>query len=85
MTPDMLKQVLAQRAQVKPDAQSLLKLLGTASSNASATSSKATRVLINVRLANGRDVFAEVVIVTLQNDDEPFRVLSWRDDIDGPL
>ena len=69
----------------QPDGQSLLKLLGTASSNASVTPSKATRVLVNVRLGNGRDVFAEVVIVTLQNDDEPFRVLSWRDDIDGPL
>jgi general secretion pathway protein K len=85
MTPDMLKQVLAQRAQEKPDPQSLIKLLGTASTNASVTSSKATRVLVNVRLGNGRDVFAEVVIVTLQNDDEPYRVLSWRDDIDGPL
>ncbi len=85
MTPDVLRQVLAQRAQGAPDGQSLLKLLGPASSNASVTPSKATRVLINVRLGNGRDVFAEVVIVTLQNDDEPFRVLSWRDDIDGPL
>lgn len=85
MTPDVLRQVLAQRAQGTPDGQSLLKLLGPASSNASVTPSKATRVLINVRLGNGRDVFAEVVIVTLQNDDEPFRVLSWRDDIDGPL
>jgi general secretion pathway protein K len=85
MTPDVLKQVLAQRAQGAPDGQSLLKLLGPASSNASVTPSKATRVLINVRLGNGRDVFAEVVIVTLQDGDEPFRVLSWRDDIDGPL
>jgi len=85
MTPDVLRQVLAQRAQGAPDGQSLLKLLGPASSNASVTPSKATRVLINVRLGNGRDVFAEVVIVTMQNDDEPFRVLSWRDDIDGPL
>ena len=85
MTPDVLKQVLAQRAQGAPDGQSLLKLLGSASSNASVTPSKATRVLINVRLGNGRDVFAEVVIVTLQDGDEPFRVLSWRDDIDGPL
>ena len=85
MTPDVLKQVLAQRAQATPDGQSLLKLLGQASSNASVTPSKATRVLINVRLGNGRDVFAEVVIATLQNGDEPFRVLSWRDDIDGPL
>ena len=85
MTPDALRQVLAQRAQGTPDGQSLLKLLGPASSNASVTSSKATRVLINVRLGNGRDVFAEVVIVTLQDGDEPFRVLSWRDDIDGPL
>ncbi len=85
MTPDVLKQVLAQRAQATPDGQSLLKLFGQASSNASVTPSKATRILINVRLGNGRDVSAEVVIVTLQNGDEPFRVLSWRDDIDGPL
>jgi general secretion pathway protein K len=75
----------AQRAQGKSDGQSLLKLLGPASSNASVTPGKATRVLINVRLGNGRDVSAEVVIVTLQDGDEPFRVLSWSDDIDGPL
>lgn len=85
MTPDVLRQVLAQRARGKPDGDSLLKLLGPASSNASVTPSKATRVLINVRLGNGRDVFAEVVIVALQDGDEPFRVLSWSDDIDGPL
>ena len=85
MTPDVLRQVLAQRAKGTNDGESLLNLLGPARSNASVTPSKATRVLINVRLGNGRDVFAEVVIVTLQNDDEPFRVLSWRDDIDGPL
>jgi general secretion pathway protein K len=85
MTSDMLKQVLAQRAQATPDGQSLLKLLGQANSNASVTPGKATRVQINVRLGNGRDVFAEVVIATLQGGDEPFRVLSWRDDIDGPL
>ena len=85
MTPDVLRQVLAQRAHGTNDGESLLKLLGPARSNASDTPSKATRVLINVRLGNGRDVFAEVVIVTLQDGDEPFRVLSWSDDIDGPL
>jgi general secretion pathway protein K len=86
MTPDVLRQVLAQRANGTRDVEALLRLLGPARANASAdTPSKATRVLINVRLGNGRDVFAEVVIVTLKDGDEPFRVLSWSDDIDGPL
>jgi general secretion pathway protein K len=34
-------------------------------------------------LENGRRVAAEVVILVLQDGDEPYRVLSWRDDFDG--
>jgi general secretion pathway protein K len=34
-------------------------------------------------LENGRRVTAEAVILVLQDGDEPYRVLSWRDDFDG--
>jgi general secretion pathway protein K len=34
-------------------------------------------------LENGRRVAAEVVILVLQDGDEPYRVLSWHDDFDG--
>jgi general secretion pathway protein K len=30
-------------------------------------------------------VRAEVVILLLEDGDEPYRVLSWRDDFDGPI
>jgi general secretion pathway protein K len=34
-------------------------------------------------LENGRRVAAEVVILVPEDGDEPYRVLSWRDDFDG--
>jgi hypothetical protein len=50
---------------------------------ANATPNPAARIEVRIRLDNGRAARAEVVILVSQDDDEPFRVLSWRDDSDG--
>ena len=33
---------------------------------------------------NGRQVRAEAVILIIEGDEEPYHILSWRDDFDGP-
>ena len=45
--------------------------------------SAATRVTTRISFDNGRRIASEAVIL-LGNDNEPFRVLSWRADIDVP-
>jgi hypothetical protein len=38
---------------------------------------------MQIRLDNGRGARAEIVILVLRDQDEPFRILLWRDDSDG--
>ena len=84
VTPEQLQDVLARRAENPLDGDRLMKLLGAAGAGASARSVRAVRVFVQVRLDNGRAARAEVVILT-QEEGEPYRVLSWRDDTDGPI
>jgi general secretion pathway protein K len=65
------------------DGEALLKLLGSAHALATDKPNPTARVRMQIRLDNGRAARAEVVILVMQNEDEPFRVLSWRDDSDG--
>ncbi|WP_147262919.1 general secretion pathway protein GspK [Roseiarcus fermentans] len=83
VTPDLLQRLLAARAQSPGDGEALLGLLGSARSWANAASNPAARIDLRIRLDNGRTARAEVVILVSPDDDEPFRVLSWRDDSDG--
>lgn len=85
ITREQLRKVLAQRAQNPDNGQALLNLLGPASALASVTANPAARVEVSIRLDNGRTARAEVVILILKEDEEPFRILSWRDDSDGPI
>jgi type II secretory pathway component PulK len=85
VTPEELQKVLAQRAHDPLDGESLLKLLGSARAAANASPNSAARVKMQIRLDNGRVARAEVVILVLQGEDEPYRVLSWRDDSDGSI
>jgi general secretion pathway protein K len=84
MNPQLLQQALAQRAQNPHDAQALQKALGPAGNQAAARQRKASRVDVTVDLDNGRRVNGEVSILMLEGADEPYRVLAWRDDFDGP-
>jgi general secretion pathway protein K len=45
---------------------------------------KAMRVAVRVDSDNRRQVRGEAAILLLDDGDAPFRVLSWRDDFDGP-
>ena len=83
VTTDQLQKVLGARMQSPEDGEALLKLLGSAHALASDKPNPTARVRMQIRLDNGRAAGAEVVILVMQNEDEPFRVLSWRDDSDG--
>ena len=82
MTPDRLDAVLKRRSAVPPDVPAVLELLGPVQ-GATAKGGAATRLAVRVGLADGRQVAAETVILLLENADDPYRVLSWRDDFDG--
>jgi general secretion pathway protein K len=81
MTPERLGNVLQQRAGPMQ--------FGQAQANdatqklAASPPAQSYRLNIRMGLENGRRVAAEVVILVLQDGDEPYRVLSWRDDFDG--
>ena len=84
MTPDRLDAVLNQRAAAPRDSQSVLGLLGPDQSGATTQASAPTRVTVRVGLGDGRRIVGEAVIILLEDAAEPFRVLSWHDDFDGP-
>jgi general secretion pathway protein K len=85
MTPDLLNGVLAQRAAGPQNGEYVLQRLGPARGSATLEASKAIRVKVGVEFQNGRRVNASVVILLVENADAPFRVLSWRNDADGPI
>jgi general secretion pathway protein K len=85
MTPDRLQAVLDQRgATAAGDAQAAAKLASAAPLAAAPDSRKAMRVTLRIDFDNGRRVLADVVILIREGDEEPYRILSWHDDFDGP-
>jgi general secretion pathway protein K len=81
MTPEALQAVLSQRADPALDPHALLGMTGGA--GATLAGSKTYRITLGVETANGRRSAAEVVILLLESGEEPYRVLSWRNDSDG--
>jgi general secretion pathway protein K len=77
MTPERLREVLSQRG----DPRSLAGLVG--GEGATLAASKAYRMTVVIDFDSGRRSAAEVVILLLDEGDEPYRVLSWRNDADG--
>jgi general secretion pathway protein K len=78
MTPDRLYGVLNERrAGRSPESQP---------SGVTTEGSRAMRVTVGIGFDTGRKVQAEVVILPLLGPtaEEPYRVLSWQDDFDGP-
>jgi general secretion pathway protein K len=80
MTPLTLKQFLTDRATLPNEPTAIATALGAAGKNATAKKSQAYRVLIRVRFPNGHRTVSEVVIV-FRGEQEPYRVLSWQDDV----
>jgi general secretion pathway protein K len=83
MTPDRLYAVLSQVGRGPQNAQFLKGLTGD-QSGITTEAGKTARVAVRIDLDTGRRVVGEAVILLGGELGEPFRVLSWRDDFDGP-
>jgi len=76
--------ILQQRDPLNP--QKVLSLLGTAASSVAVGGRKAARAALHITLDTGRKVNADAVLLIGENNSpEPYRILAWRDDFDGPI
>ena len=83
MTPERLYALLSQVGRGPQNAQFLQRLVGD-QSGVTIEAGKTTRVAVRMDFDKGRRVRGEAVILLGSEAGEPFRVLSWRDDFDGP-
>jgi general secretion pathway protein K len=74
--------VLAARDLPDVDGRALLALLGDAQGGATAEPGNAVRVTVGVQFDGGMRTSADIVILLGDDANEPYRVLSWRDDFD---
>jgi general secretion pathway protein K len=81
MTPERLQAVLAQRGDPRADPRALPGLVGGEAATLAA--SAAYRISVVIDFDGGRRSAAEAVILLLDEGDEPYRVLSWRNAADG--
>lgn len=65
------------------DPKAVLDLLGTARNSVSLEPRKAMRVLVRVAFDTGRRVNADIVVLSLEDGPEPYRILAWQDDFEG--
>jgi general secretion pathway protein K len=79
MTPALLETFLKQRASLPRDIKSVAEVLGPAQAGATVEGSDAVRVRTTIAFDNGRQAATEAVIL-LDGGDDPYRILSWRDD-----
>jgi general secretion pathway protein K len=82
MDAERLNTVLALRQAGPQNAQGLLAMLGPAQALATAQASKALRVTARMAFDSGQRMTSEAVIFLLDGGTQPYRVLTWRDDID---
>jgi len=83
MTSERLNAFLSERPLLtRGGAPSDLSQLGPGRAHATLEGSKATRVTVHIALDNGRRITSQAVII-VDGEGEPFRVLSWREDIDA--
>jgi general secretion pathway protein K len=81
MTPESLQAVLTQRGDPRLDPRALLAMVG--GEGVTLAASRAYRIAVIIDFDSGRRSAAEVVILLLEEGDEPYRVLSWRNASDG--
>jgi general secretion pathway protein K len=82
MTSDRLYAALAQRQRDPQNMQALVAELGPSARYVTVEGGRATRVTVDVDLGNGRRTRTEVVILLFEDEDtEPYRVLSWSDEV----
>jgi general secretion pathway protein K len=80
MTPSGLKEFLAERPALPSDAAAIATALGPAQAGATIEKTDVFRILTTIRFDNGRQSSSEVVI-KLGGEQDPYRVLSWQDDV----
>jgi general secretion pathway protein K len=84
MNPNLFDEIIKRRDPQNP--QAVLRLLGEAASSVAVGGRKATRAAVHITLDTGRQVNADaVLLITENNSAEPYRVLAWHDDFDGPV
>jgi general secretion pathway protein K len=85
MTPDRLYALLSQVGRGPQNAEFLQSFVGN-QPGITIEAGKTARVAVRMDFGSGRRVRGEAVILlgTGSEAGEPFRVLSWRDDFDGP-
>jgi general secretion pathway protein K len=84
ITPQILATVLKARVNDLGDTQAILALFGPAKRYVGVDGSDAVRAAIEVKFDNGRRVHADVVFRLRKSGDQPYDLLYWQDDFDGP-
>jgi general secretion pathway protein K len=85
MDPGRLQTILVQRAaapQTPETAQALLAMLGPAQTLANAQGNKSLRVTARIAFDSGQRMTTEAVVFLLDSGTDPYRILTWRDDMD---
>lgn len=81
LTPERIRILLAQRDTASQDV--LNAQLGIAAQYATVQSGRANRITVEVRYGPRRRMRSEAVVLVAPDEyAEPFRIMSWRDDID---
>lgn len=82
IAPDQVNAVLATRDRPDVDRKALIASLGAEQSGATAEPGQSFRLSVGIQFDSGVRTTAEIVILVADDGDEPYRVLSWRDDFD---
>jgi general secretion pathway protein K len=83
MSPDNLQAVLAMRSDPAADPRAVRAAAG--GEGATLAGSKAYRITVEATTANGNRSAAEAVVLLLEDDAQPYRVLSWRNAAEGGM
>lgn len=85
MDPQRLQTILVQREaapQTPQTAEALLAMLGRGQAFANAQGNKSLRVTARIAFDSGQRMTTEAVIFLLDSGTDPYRILTWRDDMD---
>jgi general secretion pathway protein K len=80
--PDQVNAVVATRDRPDVDPKALLASLGQGENGGTVEPGRTFRLSIGIQFDSGVRTTAEIVILLVDDADEPYRVLSWRDDFD---
>jgi general secretion pathway protein K len=83
ISPSAVAEILKERDPRNP--QIALQLVGAARGSVAAGGRRTTRAKVRVVLDTGRTVNADVVLLIIDNGPDPYRILAWHDDFDGPI